>query len=101
MLESGEGFLTKCITVNPKSKLSLQRHFQRSEHWIILEGEAFVTKGQSSAVFKSGESVDIQAQEIHSLENKGLEPLKIIEVQMGDVLDENDIERLDDIYGRV
>jgi len=101
VLESGEGFLTKCITVNPKSKLSLQRHFQRSEHWIILEGEAFVTKGQKSAVFKSGESVDIQAQEIHSLENKGLEPLKIIEVQMGDVLDENDIERLDDIYGRV
>ena len=101
VLEDGDGFITKCITVNPQAKLSLQRHFHRSEHWIVLEGIATVIKGDSVLNLHSGESVDIAVEEIHSLQNLGNEQIKILEVQQGDVLDENDIERLEDIYGRV
>ncbi len=101
VLEDGKGFLTKCITVNPDSKLSLQRHKYRSEHWIILEGKATVIKGDETIVLESGESIDIAAQEIHSLQNLEKEQLKVLEVQQGEILDENDIERIQDIYGRV
>ena len=101
VLENGDGFLTKCITVNPQAKLSLQKHFHRSEHWIVLEGEAVVIKDKETIVLKSGESIDIAVEEIHSLQNNGTEQLKILEVQQGDILDENDIERIEDIYGRV
>ncbi len=101
VLENGDGFLTKCITVNPEAKLSLQKHFHRSEHWIVLEGEACVIKGNEKILLKSGESIDIAIEEIHSLQNPGCEQLKILEVQSGDILDENDIERIEDIYGRV
>ncbi len=101
VLENGDGFLTKCITVNPQAKLSLQKHFHRSEHWIVLEGEAVVIKGNDKIILKSGESIDIAIEEIHSLQNTGSEQLKILEVQSGDILDENDIERIEDIYGRV
>ncbi len=101
VLEDGHGFLTKCITVNPNAKLSLQLHNHRSEHWIILEGEATVILGDKTVVLKSGESIDIAVKEIHSLQNFGKEQLKVLEVQQGDILDENDIERLEDIYGRV
>ncbi|MCD7878973.1 MAG: mannose-1-phosphate guanylyltransferase/mannose-6-phosphate isomerase [Candidatus Gastranaerophilales bacterium] len=101
VLENGSGFLTKCITVNPDAKLSLQRHKYRSEHWIILEGSAIVIKGEQTFNLSSGESIDISANEIHSLQNSGGEQLKVLEIQQGDILDENDIERLEDIYGRV
>ncbi len=101
VLEDGQGFLTKCITVNPNAKLSLQLHNHRSEHWIILEGEATVIKGKETISLKSGESIDIGVREIHSLQNFGKEQLKVLEIQQGDILDENDIERLEDMYGRV
>ena len=101
LLECGNGFLTKCITVNPDAKLSLQRHFHRSEHWIVLEGEAVVVKGNDKIILKSGESIDINVEEVHSLQNFTNEQIKIFEVQQGEILDENDIERLEDIYGRI
>ncbi len=101
VLEEGEGFLTKCIVVNPNAKLSLQRHNHRSEHWIILEGEATVIKGEDTYTLEAGNSIDINIQEIHSLQNLSDKQIKILEVQQGDILDENDIERLQDIYGRV
>ena len=101
VLEHGNGFLTKCITVNPNAKLSVQLHHHRSEHWIILEGKATVIKGDETIVLESGESIDIAAQEIHSLQNLEKEQLKVLEVQQGEILDENDIERIQDIYGRV
>lgn len=101
VLENGTGFLTKCITVNPNSKLSVQLHHHRSEHWIILEGEATVIKGNDKYKLQAGESIDIEIEEIHSLQNFGTEQLKVLEIQQGDILDENDIERLEDIYGRV
>ncbi len=100
VLENGNGFLTKCITVNPNAKLSVQLHHHRSEHWIILEGEATILKGNEFVKLKEGESIDIAIEEIHSLQNYGQEQLKVLEIQQGDILDENDIERLEDIYGR-
>ncbi len=101
VLDIGEGFLTKCITVNPKAKLSVQKHHYRSEHWIILEGEATVIKGDNIIKLNSGESVDINMEEIHSLQNLSDSQLKVLEVQQGEILDENDIVRIEDIYGRV
>lgn len=100
VLENGNGFLTKCIVVNPDAKLSLQKHNHRSEHWIILEGEATVIKGEETYKLPAGESIDIDVKEIHSLQNFGTEQLKVLEIQQGDILDENDIERIQDIYGR-
>lgn len=101
VIQEGEGFLTKCICVNPEAKLSLQKHFHRSEHWVVLEGNALVLKNDNEYELKPGESIDIDVEEIHSLQNPYNRPVKILEVQKGDILDENDIVRLEDMYGRV
>ena len=101
VIQEGEGFLTKCIMVNPKGKLSLQLHHHRSEHWVVLEGKAFVIKGEQEYELMPGDHIDLAIEEVHSLQNPYDEPVKILEVQRGDILDENDIERLEDIYGRV
>ena len=100
VLEEGVGFLTKCIVVNPEAKLSIQLHHHRSEHWIIVEGTATVVKGDKTYTLEAGTSIDIGIEEIHSLQNLHNEQLKVLEIQQGDILDENDIERLEDIYGR-
>lgn len=100
VMQQGEGFLTKCIVVNAKAKLSLQKHFHRSEHWVVLEGKAFVIKGNESHELNAGDSINIGIEEVHSLQNPYDEPLKILEVQKGDRLEENDIVRLEDMYGR-
>lgn len=101
VLNEGSGFLTKCIYVNPGAKLSVQLHHHRNEHWVVLEGKAFVLKGEECFELDKGESIDIDVEEKHSLQNPYEEPLKILEVQQGDILDENDIERFEDMYGRV
>ena len=100
VLQQGEGFLTKCISVNSGAKLSLQKHFHRSEHWVVLEGKAFIIRGQEQHELKAGESIDIAVEEVHSLQNPYDKPLKILEVQKGDKITEDDIIRLDDMYGR-
>ena len=100
VIDEGKGYLVKTITVKPDQKLSVQRHNHRAEHWIVLEGTAKVIKGDKELTLKKGESIDIGVKEIHSLQNPYKETLKILEVQKGDVIDENDIERLSDIYGR-
>ena len=100
VLEEGVGFLTKCIVVNPEAKLSIQLHHHRSEHWIIVEGTATVVKGDKTYTLEAGTSIDIGIEEVHSLQNLHNEQLKVLEIQQGDILDENDIERLEDIYGR-
>ena len=87
--------------VNPGAKLSLQLHHHRCEHWVVLEGKAFVIKGEESFELDKGESIDIEVEEKHSLQNPYEGPLMIMEVQQGDILDENDIERFEDMYGRV
>ncbi len=101
VIQEGQGFLTKCILVNPKGKLSLQLHHHRSEHWVVLEGKALVVKGEEKHELMPGQHIDLAIEEVHSLQNPYDEPVKILEVQRGDILDENDIERLEDIYGRV
>ena len=100
VIAEGNGYLIKTIAVNPDQKLSVQRHNHRSEHWFVLEGTAKVIKGDKEIILKEGESLDIAVKEIHSLQNPYDKKLTIMEVQKGDIIDENDIERLSDIYGR-
>lgn len=101
VLGEGKGFLTKMIQVNPGQKLSVQSHNHRSEHWVVLEGTAKVLLEGKEHILTPGHSVDIAVKEIHSLQNPYEETLKIIEVQKGDLLIEEDIIRYEDIYGRV
>lgn len=100
VLQSEQGFLVKCIVVNPKQKLSLQYHHHREEHWVVLQGKALVTKGDEQIYLIVGQSIDISIEEIHSLQNVSEEILKILEIQRGEILDENDIVRIEDRYGR-
>ena len=91
----------KRITVYPHSKLSLQLHNKRAEHWYVLEGVATVIKGDDEVVLHANDSINIKLGEKHSLENKQDTILEIIEVQIGDYLGEDDIVRFEDNYGRV
>ena len=91
----------KLIRVMPKQKLSLQRHNYRSEKWFVIQGRAKVTKENEKFTLEIGDSINIEKKQIHSLENQGSSPLEIIEIQTGDYLGEDDIVRLEDIYGRV
>ncbi len=101
VLNHGEGYLTKMICVSRKGQLSLQSHNYRSEHWVILSGIARVTLEDKVFMLKAGSSIDIPVKAIHSLANPYDSELKIIEVQKGDKLIEEDIIRYKDIYGRV
>ena len=101
VLGEGKGFLTKMIQVNPGQKLSVQSHNHRSEHWVVLEGTAKVVLEGKEHILTPGHSVDIAVKEIHSLQNPFKEVLKIVEVQKGDILIEEDIVRYEDMYGRV
>ena len=101
VLAEGNGFLTKMIQVNPGQKLSVQSHNHRSEHWVVLEGMAKVLLEGKEHILSPGHSIDIDVKEIHSLQNPYKDVLKIIEVQKGDLLIEEDIVRYEDMYGRV
>ena len=101
VLGEGKGFLTKMIHVNPGQKLSVQSHNHRSEHWVVLEGKAKVVLEGKELILSPGHSVDIAVKAIHSLQNPYEEDLKIVEVQKGDLLIEEDIVRYEDMYGRV
>lgn len=100
-MNGGKGYLTKTICVLPGQKLSVQSHKHRSEHWVVLEGKALVLKDGKSYNIDAGGSIDIPVGAIHSLQNPYENELKIIEVQMGDYLAEDDIIRYEDCYGRV
>ena len=101
VLAQGKGFLTKMIQVNPGQKLSIQSHNHRSEHWVVLSGVAKVVLEGKELILSPGHSVDIPVKAIHSLQNPYEEELKVIEVQKGDLLIEEDIIRYEDMYGRV
>ena len=101
VLAQGNGFLTKMIHVNSGQKLSLQSHNFRSEHWVVLEGMAKVILEGKELVLSPGHSVDIPLKAVHSLQNPYKDNLKIVEVQKGDPLIEEDIIRYEDMYGRV
>lgn len=100
LLDSGKGFLVKRLTVYPKCRLSLQSHKGRSEHWVIVSGEAFITRDSKSFILKKNESTFIPPEMLHRLENMGSEDLVLIEVQTGDHLSEDDIIRYEDDFGR-
>ena len=101
VLEEAPGFKIKRIEVRPGASLSLQLHHRRSEHWVVVRGIAHVTNGDNSFDVLPNESTYIPIETRHRLENRGAEPLVIIEVQCGDYLGEDDIVRYDDQYGRV
>jgi mannose-1-phosphate guanylyltransferase / mannose-6-phosphate isomerase len=99
-LELGPRFQVKRIVVYPGGQLSLQKHFHRSEHWVIVKGTAKVTVGEAVSNLSENQSVYIPLGEVHRLENPGLIDVEIIEVQTGSYLGEDDIVRLEDIYNR-
>jgi mannose-6-phosphate isomerase-like protein (cupin superfamily) len=90
----------KRITVKPGAKFSLQKHSQRSEHSVVVAGTALVTRDAETLILRENESIDIPVGAVHRLENMGESPLHLIEVQSGSYLGEDDIVRLDDVYGR-
>ncbi len=99
-LVAGNRFQVNRITVKPGGVLSLQKHFNRSEHWIVVRGSAQVTKADERLLLKEDSSTYISAGIAHRLENPGKIPLELIEVQTGGYIGEDDITRLEDIYGR-
>lgn len=99
-IDEGSRFRVKRIIVRPGGRLSLQRHKFRAEHWVVVRGEAEVTRGEDVMTLGPDQSVYIPIGESHRLENKGTEPLHLIEVQTGEYVGEDDIERLEDLYGR-
>lgn len=101
VLEEGRGFKIKRIVVNPGSKLSLQMHRKRSEHWVVVSGTARITCGESVFTIQTNQSSFVPMGVKHRLENPSGEPLQLIEVQSGTYLGEDDITRYEDDYGRV
>jgi len=101
VLGSGPGYKMKKIVVNPGQVLSLQMHYHRSEHWIVIGGTAKVIIGESESMVHENEGVFVPQTTKHRIENPGRLPLEIIEVQNGSYLGEDDIVRFEDIYGRV
>ncbi len=100
ILDDGVGYKVKRITVCPGAKLSLQRHRKRQEHWVVVRGKAKVTCGDECLELTIGQSLDIPSETNHRIENPCSETLEIIEVQHGSYLGEDDIVRLQDMYGR-
>lgn len=99
-IEQGPRFQVKRIVVMPGAALSLQLHYHRSEHWIIVNGTARVTRGGETFLLAENESTYVPFGVKHRLENVGRVPLEMIEVQCGSYLGEDDIVRFDDHYGR-
>jgi mannose-1-phosphate guanylyltransferase / mannose-6-phosphate isomerase len=99
-LITGERFQVKRIVVTPGARLSLQSHFHRAEHWVVVNGTARVTRDKEILILRENESVYLPLGCVHRVENPGLIPLVLIEVQSGAYLGEDDIVRLEDTYGR-
>lgn len=99
-LGEGERFQVKRITVRPGGRLSLQKHYHRAEHWIVVSGTAQVVRGEETYMVTENESTYIPCGEVHRLDNPGCIDLELIEVQSGSYLGEDDIVRLEDVYGR-
>jgi mannose-1-phosphate guanylyltransferase/mannose-6-phosphate isomerase len=99
-VDLGDRFQVKRITVKPGAKLSLQKHYHRAEHWVVVQGTALVQRGTEQMLVHENESVYIPIGTEHRLENPGKLPLHLIEVQSGAYLGEDDIVRIEDTYGR-
>ncbi len=100
VLDAGDGFCVKKITVNPGGILSLQLHHFRSEHWTIVQGTAVVTLGEEKITVGQNEHVFIPVETKHRIQNDTTEEVVFVEIQAGDNLDEKDIVRYEDNYGR-
>jgi len=100
VLYEEEGCKVKKFLVRPRKRLSLQRHRHRVEHWHVVRGEAIVTRDGEEIRLRAGHSVDIPQGAVHRIENVGREDVIVIEVQRGTYLGEDDIERLEDDFGR-
>ena len=99
-IDNGKRYQVKRITVKPGAKLSVQMHHHRAEHWIVVSGTAKVTNGENTFLVTENESTYIPIGQVHALENPGVLPLEMIEVQSGSYLGEDDIVRFEDKYGR-
>lgn len=99
-IDAADRFQVKRITVKPGGCLSLQMHYHRAEHWVVVRGTARVTKGEEEMLLTENQSTYIPPGVTHRLENPGKIPLDLIEVQSGAYLDEDDIIRFEDVYGR-
>ena len=100
-IDNGYRFKVKRICVNPEATLSLQKHYHRAEHWIVVKGTAQITNGEQKELLNENQSTYIPIGATHRLENPGKLPLEMIEVQSGSYLGEDDIERIEDNYGRI
>ena len=100
VIHEGEGYKVKQFVVRPGKRLSLQRHRYRAEHWQVVRGEAAVTRGSELLRLSPGHHIDIPLGTLHRVESVGGEDLVVIEVQMGEYLGEDDIERFEDDFGR-
>jgi mannose-6-phosphate isomerase len=100
VLDEGPGYKIKRIEVNPGHRLSLQMHYHRSEHWIVVSGTARVTCDDREIILYSNQSTYVPQAKVHRLENPGVIPLVVIEVQNGEYLGEDDIVRFQDDYAR-
>jgi len=100
VVDQGQGFRVKRICVGPGQRLSYQRHQQRSEHWYIVAGAGIVTLDGERSMVGEGAAVDVPVGAAHRIQNTGSEDLVLIEVQTGSYFGEDDIQRLDDDYGR-
>lgn len=101
VLSDEEDHKVKRVSVEPSKRLSLQRHKQRSEHWLVVHGESLVTIGDKETKVVSGQAIDIPRGLLHRIANTGRERLVYIEVQLGSYFGEDDIERVEDDYGRI
>ena len=100
VLDEGDGFKVKRIEVLPGKRLSYQKHAQRAEHWVVVQGTAKITLDDRDVIVEAGQAVDIAIGAAHRVENPGHETLVFIEVQRGGYLGEDDIVRLQDDFGR-
>lgn len=100
VLDEGVDYKVKRLEVLPEKRLSYQRHARRSEHWFIVRGNAKVTLNDEEFLVKTGESIDIPVGTAHRVENPSKELLVFIETQTGNYFGEDDIERLEDDFGR-
>ena len=100
-MDVGDRFQVKRLTVKPGASLSLQSHQQRAEHWVVVKGQAKVTRDDEVILLNENESTYIAIGQRHRLENESDKPLEVIEVQSGSYLGEDDIERFDDVYDRI
>ena len=101
VLSDEEDHKVKRITVEPGKRLSLQRHKLRREHWFVVHGESIVTVGDNEMKVAGGQAIDIPQGSLHRIANTGMERLVYIEVQLGSYFGEDDIERVEDDYGRI